>query len=208
MTYPTNLYEFHISSQVRHRYEFDEGLFSFNGNVIFANFQAARLFAQKMNDQRDLINYPEQAIKAGQIIAMGLIDEILHHVIEQYRQQRNPTAMAKALDWLDESVGTVAVNKALLQFTHEFPPLAVFLGKLSVEEYLVSETNGIPHRQIAIEEMLMLWLANANPAFNPYLELFDDNKLEFLTAYPTIISELDEFFKTQPTFGPDEQTLI
>jgi len=73
--------EFHISRQARDRYQFDQGLFSLNGNVIFADFYAARLFAQKMNQSRDLIRFPEQAVKAGQINAMGLIDEILHYVV-------------------------------------------------------------------------------------------------------------------------------
>ena len=70
--------EFHVSRRARDRYQFDESLFSINGNVIFANFHAARLFAQKINDKRDLARYPEQAVMAGQINAMGLIDEILH----------------------------------------------------------------------------------------------------------------------------------
>ena len=208
MQKPAHLFEFHISTQARQRYDFDQAIFTFNGNVIFANFHAARLFAQKMNDQRDLITYPEQAIKAGQIIALGLIDEILHYVIEQYRRERNPDAMFKALAWLDANLTTAEVDKALLQFTREFPPVAVYQGDLSAEEYLRGETNGTPHRQVAIEEMLMLWLANANPAFAPYLELFDDSKLEYLTAYPDIITQLEAFFETQPTFGPDNQPLI
>jgi glycosidase len=208
MQNPPHLFEFHISDQSRNRYNFDQAIFTFNGNVIFANFHAARLFAQKMNAQRDLINYPEQAVKAGQIVAMGLIDEILHYMIEQYRQQRNPPAMVKALAWLDENVGNEDVDKALLQFTREFPPVSVYQGELSAEDYLLGETNSIAHRQVAIEEIIMLWLANANPAFEPYLELFDDSKLEYLTAYPAIIQELETFFETQPTFGPDNQPLI
>ena len=52
--------EFHVSRQARDRYKFDQALFSLNGNVLFANFHAARLFAQKMNQQRDLLHYPEQ----------------------------------------------------------------------------------------------------------------------------------------------------
>ncbi|MBP1692476.1 MAG: hypothetical protein H6Q37_359, partial [Chloroflexi bacterium] len=43
--------EFHVSRQSRIYYDFNDTIFSFNGNVIFANFHAARLFAQKMNDR-------------------------------------------------------------------------------------------------------------------------------------------------------------
>lgn len=39
--------EFHISRQTRDCYPFDQALFSISGNVTFANFYAARIFAQK-----------------------------------------------------------------------------------------------------------------------------------------------------------------
>ncbi len=77
--------EFHISRKTRDLYQFDESLFSLSGNVIFINFHGARLFAQRMNEKKDLINFPDQGIKAGQINAMGLIDEILHYVVGLYR---------------------------------------------------------------------------------------------------------------------------
>src|SRR5450830_527877 len=68
--------EFHILAEVRDRYQFDESLFSSNGNVIFPNFHAARVFAKKLNDKRDLVKFPDQTVKAGKLNAIGLIDEI------------------------------------------------------------------------------------------------------------------------------------
>jgi len=59
-----------------------------------------------------------------------------------------------------------------------------------------------------MEELLLLWLANQNPAFSPYLELFDDQELEKRTAYLRAIEALGEFFKEEPCFGPDQQDLI
>jgi len=79
--------EFHVSRNARDRYQFEESLFSLSGNVIFANFHAARLFAQKMNQKRDLVRFPEQAVRAGQINALGLIDEIMHFVVAMYRRR-------------------------------------------------------------------------------------------------------------------------
>ncbi len=105
--------EFHISRLARDLYRFDESIFSFNGNVIFANFHAARLFAQKMNSRRDLVSFPERAVRAGQINAMGLIDEILHLVVEAYRRERNPDAMRKAIAWLYDRIGEDGVDAAL-----------------------------------------------------------------------------------------------
>ena len=112
--------EFHVSRQARDRYQFDESLFSLSGNVIFANFHAARVFADRMNQKRDLVRFPEQAVRSGQINAMGLIDEIMHYVLGLYREQRNPNVMEHALDWLDDRLGQKAVDTALSRFATKF----------------------------------------------------------------------------------------
>src|SRR5919202_3487021 len=103
-------FEFHVSRDARDRYQFDESLFSITGNVVFANFHAARVFAQKMNQRRDLVNFPEQAVRASQINALGLIHEITHYVFRSYREQHNPRALQDALDWLYVAVGSTAVD--------------------------------------------------------------------------------------------------
>jgi glycosidase len=205
--------EFHVSRQAREYYDFADAVFSFNGNVVFGNFHAARLFAQKMNDRKDLVLFPEQTVRAGQINAMALIDEILHMVIEQYRQERNPAAMAEALDWLDAQIGTEQVDRALQAFAGDFPQTRVYRGELTLDEFLQGESlrpdgKTVPNRQLVLEEMVMLWLANLNPAYHTYLELFDDEKLEKLTAYPEMVRGLYDYFATQQPFGPDNQNLI
>jgi glycosidase len=200
--------EFHVARRARDHYQFDQALFALSGNVIFANFHAARVFAQKMNQKRDLVNFPEQAVKPGQINAMGLIDEILHYIVELYRAQRNPHVMGQALAWLDEKLGRRAVDTALERFADTFPPLAIYRREIALDAYLEGETAGVPNRQIVLEELLLLWLANVNPAFSSFLELFDDADLEKWTIYPQIITSLHAFFETQPRFGPGNQNLI
>ena len=200
--------EFHVSRQARDRYQFAESLFALSGNAILANFYAARLFAQKMNQKRDLVRFPEQAVKAGQINAMGLIDEISHYVVRTYREEKNARAIELALKWLDERLGREAVDRVLRQFADEFPALAVYRREIGVDEYLEGETGGVPHRHLLLEEMLMLWLANENPAFAPFRELFDDDALSRETVYPRVMEALYDFFETQPHFGPDDENLI
>jgi len=204
------IFEFHVSRKARDKYQFDLSLslFSTRGPVIFANFYAARQFAQRMNEKRDLIRFPESAVKAGHINAMGLMDEIFHYITELYRQQANPRAFAEALEDLRQKIGPEPLEAALKQFTEEFPPLEVYRGKRSVDQYLDGHTEGISNREIVLEEMLMLWLANTNPAWSPYLELFDDSNLEKHTAYLKVMDRLREFFDSQPPFGPERQNLV
>ncbi|MDZ7265357.1 MAG: alpha-amylase, partial [candidate division KSB1 bacterium] len=200
--------EFHISRAARDRYQFDESIFTISGNVIFANFHAARRFAQKMNDKRDLVNFPEQTVRAGQINAMGLIDEILHYVVELYRQEKKGDVMQQALAWLKERLDDDEVTRTLRRFAEEFPPVAVYQRQSDLDDYLAGTTAGTPNLEIVLEELILLWLSNQNPAFSPFQELFDDEKLVYHTSYNKIINELKAFFNTQPFFGPDNQNLI
>ena len=200
--------EFHVSREARELYDFDKTLFTLTGNVIFVNFHAARLFAQKMNQKRDLVRYPERAVRAGQINAMGLIDEILHYVVQQYRSQKNKLIMEQALAWLNERVGEEDVERTLRRFVNRYPPAPVYREGAGVNEYLGGQTASIPHRQIVLEELILLWIANENPGFSPFMELFDDTELERETPYREMMVELHEFFDTQPTFGPDNENLL
>lgn len=201
--------EFHVSRQARDRYQFDASMFSSRGHVIFANFHAARLFAEKINEQRDLLRFPEQAITAGQINALGLLDEILHLIIDQYCTQQNPQVMQQALQSLDTALGRDAVDRTLSAFANTFPPVAVYRNEIDLQTYLAGSTDGLPNREILLEEVLMLWLATMNPACSPFTELFDAGQLEQQTAYSSVIDGLHTFFESQPGFGPsNSESLI
>ncbi|MFC2088372.1 alpha-amylase family glycosyl hydrolase [Calditrichota bacterium] len=198
------IHEFHVSKISRDKYQIDKELFTLSGNVIFANFYAVRLFASRMNQTRDLINFPEKAIKAGQINAMGLIDEILHFVVSLYKEDINEKVFSEALDQINSELGKENVNNTLIQFIEEFPPLRVYNKEITAQDYLADESN----KELVLEELLNLYIANANPAFNPYVELFDDTNLNRFSAYNQIILVLEKFFKSQPAFGPENLPLF
>jgi len=200
--------EFHVSRDSREFYQFDDELFSLRGTVVVANFRSARLFAQQMNEKRDLVHFPEKAVKASQINAMALIHEILHMMIVVYRQQTNPTVLTKALDYLTTQLEAEPVDETLLTFEGEFPAMAVYRGQQTVEEFLAAETGGDPNRGVALEEMLLLWLTNINPAYSPYRELYDDSTLVEETEYRQIIDGLRQFFAGEPGYGGGAENLI
>ena len=200
--------DFHVSRKARNRYLFEDSLFSFKGNAIFANFHAARVFAQRINEKRDLKSHPESAVKAGQINAMGLIDEILHAMVALFHSQKNATLYEDMISNLEDMVGKRKLNTALREYIKEFPPIPVFQDALSVSAYLKGETDGVSNRAVALEELLMLWLSTSNPACKPYIEIFDDGFLKDTTVYLEVMDALHLFFDTQPFFGPDNQNLI
>lgn len=201
-------FELHISRAARDKYEFDDVLFSTNGTAVFGNLAATRKVARRMNEVRGAAQNPDVAVHAGALNAMGLIDEALHLILVLYREQRDPKTISDALAFLERRIGGEALDKLLTAFAHEFPTVAVYRGKQPTAEWLKATTGGIPNRAIALEEALFLWLANANPAFKKYKELFDDSSLDKGTAYPQLAPLLRDYFETRPRFGPDEQNVF
>ena len=200
--------EFHITRAAREKYQFDELLFSYNGNVIFANFEASRNFSHKMNLLRADVSDSATYIAPGQINALGLIDEIFHLVLDEYYQANGTTLRHALYTHLEKSLGEPRLLAALKSFNQQFPPVSVFAEEQSVDEYLSESTNGVPNTENTIEELLMTWLTNVNPAANPYRELFDDTLLHKNSAYLQIVDGIQIFFHKQPAFGPSNQDLV
>ncbi|MGE5204031.1 MAG: alpha-amylase family glycosyl hydrolase, partial [Chlamydiota bacterium] len=205
---PDATYEFHVSRTARDRYRFDELLFSLTGNVVFANLAASREFAKRINQVRDAERRPELAINPGALNAMGLIDEVLHALVELYRKQRDPRAMLDALTWFEARLGSEMLGRTLETFADHFPTVAVYRGEKTAAEWLRESTAGVPHRAIVMEELILLWLANLNPAFKPFEELFDDKLLASKTAYSKLTGALRDYFESRPRFGPENQNLV
>jgi hypothetical protein len=201
-------FEFHVSRVARDLYNFSHALFSLTGNVVFADLASTREFAHKMNQVRGAEEHPERAVNPGALNAMGLIDEALHTLLAQYRRELDPRAILDALSFFELRLGHDALDRTLLAFTEQFPNVSVYRGEITTRDWLNGSTEQTPNRAIALEEMIMLWLANANPAFKPFSELFDDARLSNETAYTKVISGLREYFETRPKFGPENMNLV
>ena len=190
--------EFHISGKARKRYDFSEKLFTYNGNVIFADIRAARDFTAKINTVR--AKEGKEPMSVGEMNALGLLDEIMHAFLDQYRKRFAPRLNVEAYDWLDERLGSEKLEKVLTAFCEEFPPLAVLQHSQTVSEYLDTTTpDGLKNRYDTIEEILMLWITNRNPAAMKLAgELFDETPLVKKCDYNKLILQLSDFAATQP----------
>ncbi|MGA3134586.1 MAG: alpha-amylase family glycosyl hydrolase [Terracidiphilus sp.] len=190
--------EFHISRNARERYQFAESLFSYTGNVVFANLAACREFAHRMNQVRNVEKHPERAVHAGALYAMGLIDEASHVLMARYREQFDPEVMTSALAWFSAQVGAEALDTMLLTFVEQFPGISVIRGLETPRQWLAGTTDGAPHRAAALEELLLLWTANRNEAFRPFEELFEEKALAEKTVYRQVTRQLPDYFATRP----------
>ncbi|MBN8707093.1 MAG: alpha-amylase [Bacteroidetes bacterium] len=197
-------YYFHVRKESRKKFEIEEELFSVRGDVVFLNFQQSRRLAEAINTKRPGATF----VNPSELNAMGLIHEILHFVMDTYRKDLAPGSFKGLLEFLDGKHGEDETNKLLKVFLDHFPPPAVFHGKITKEKFLTGKSEGISNRQWIIEEIILIWLNNANPGYQPINELIHDTELKANTSYLTVIDSMKEFFEGQPKFGPKNQNLI
>ncbi len=207
--------EFHISKKVRDLCSFEEGLFASSGNVVFANMRNVRNFQLLYNNFIDTVTGDEnKRVSAGQLNAMGLIDEILHYVCMLYRRNKVPDFMTNLLSELDKQYTRNEIDSLLIDFINEFPPVEVYKEKCSAREYLSRKALDIgtgeerSNREQTLEELILLHLANENAAFKPFLLLFGDTELAKNKLYGKTWTSIKKFAKAQPTFGPFDHDLI
>ena len=200
----TPVYEFHMVKKLRQKYEIDEAFFSTNGNIIFTDFRAVRVFVHKINKTRK----PDQHIYPGEINGAGMLEEIFHFVLREYEKERNPKVFAKAFVHLEKTFGEKDVAEMLYDFLEKFPSTPVFKAHLTIDEYLNGETDGRLNSHICLEEIVMLFFANFNPANRKVKEFFDEKLLDNPITFRRMIDELEDFFEEQPGFGPDDQDIF
>ena len=205
--------EFHISRAVREAAQVDDLLFSYTGNVVFANVSASRKLAEALNEARGPNADPAGVVNAGALFAMGLIDELSHALVASYRKNIDPSVLSEAMRWFKAHIDPSGaepekLDRLLLAFTEQFPNVAVFRGEISAAEWLRGSTDGLPNREAALEELLMLWIANLNPAFKPFHILFDDTGLKQHTVYSDVTAAFPNYFSTRPPVAPEIGSLF
>jgi len=207
--------EFHISRAVRSKFEVDDLLFNYAGNAIFANLAASREFVRKANLARTDAGQPP--LHAAALFAMGLIDELSHALIARYREMLDPEVLSAALHWFSgPEPDSTKIDQLLFAFTDRFPNTAIFRGHDTPAGWLARFTSAaeagtrrpFPNREAALEELLLLWLANINPAFAPFRELFDDRPLADSTIYKQVTADFSPYFATRPPVAPEGGSLL
>ncbi|MBP5520473.1 MAG: alpha-amylase [Treponema sp.] len=206
--------EFHISRKIRDLCNFDGGLFASSGNVVFANMKNVRNFQLLINNVFEMRKQEDKKLSAGQLNAMGLIDEILHYVCMLYRRDKVLGFGRELLAELDKEFGQNQIDELLLAFMKEFPPVEVYKEKIRPQEYLSQTTFDIgtkqkrSNREQTLEELILLHLANENKAFKPFMIMFSDKELAKNPLYAKTWKSIQKYASSQPTFGPFNHDLI
>ena len=195
--------EFRISRRARIRYGFEEDLYGQTGKIVADTSLAARRLARRMDEVRNAKLFPERSVRAGEVNAFGLLAGIMHAVIRLYCRSTAPDPLLAALNSLKDSLGKESVDLLFLRYQAEFTPV---IRPPSQSRTLVDlPDQGDP--EITLEELILLWLDNANPALAPFHDLFEANELQ-ATVYDQAIPALQAIFQRLPPFGPEQQDLL
>jgi glycosidase len=169
--------DFHVRRTARERYAIDDTLLGTRGDLVVVDVSAIRRLAARMNAGR-----PPGAptAGAGEIGALGLLHELGHLLIARYEATQGRT-MATALRDVRERVGEDA-DRVLDRFAAAFPGVG-------------TEPEPAVER---LEELLLIRVANENPALGPLRELVDDRILGEGTRYEDVVAGLEASFGKGP----------
>jgi glycosidase len=201
-------YYFHVSKTSREKYKFEENLYSITGDLIVADFAAARLLSQKINDYRKQSGISDSFVTPGQINAIGLLHEIFHFIIRQYEENENPGVFERSIIFFKENIGSENLEQTLKTFVEEFPPLQVQRKEITPENYINGFTGIKANREIIIEEIILLHLENLNPAFIQLKDLFDDKPLIEKSSYKKILETAELFFEKEKPLSIENLPLL
>ena len=196
-------YYFHVSRNSRNKYGIDKSLFSLSGDLIISSFHQTRLLSEIINTARKKDGEFDRPVTPGLINALGLLHEIHHYIFSVYQNTVNPGALKKGLNYLNLHLGDRETGQVFLEFIREFPPLEVYKGNITPEDYLNGSTVGKSNKEILLEEIILLQLENINPAALSLEELYSDQHISKKTKYMEFIGDAEEFFITEKPFGPE-----
>jgi hypothetical protein len=97
---------------------------------------AVRMLSNRMNERHSAQTYPSLPVRAGQLISLGLINEILRYVFDLYCAEDNPGALTQGFSWVAGRHGAATVELPARAFVTLYPPYSVTLEGGSTEEYL------------------------------------------------------------------------
>ena len=177
--------ELRVGKSSRKRFDLDERHLGSDGQLLVDEVAAARRLAARLNE-RAAGGAP--SAHAGEIVALGLLHEVGHALIDNYEQEVAPNVFGDALLELDTKLGRRKVDDVLDRLSKEF--------------------GAEPGRPDLLESLLLLDVAADNPASQPLHPLVDPGPVAAAKAYDALTRVLDGLFRLEGDATTGGETLV
>jgi glycosidase len=197
-----------ISSEARRAYQVDRLISSPEATRSGLAIRDARLLAQRINGARPVKDRQSRAVSAGQVHAVTQICAVLRFVFDVYLERTSPTSLSRGLALLEHQLGRSETRQLVLAALKGYGERSGDERDTAREGKMPGNSSGPVTEEVAAEALLLIWLANANPAFSPLSDLFDSRYLTEDKHYREGVRLLRRQFESEPPFGPDSESLI
>ncbi len=123
-------------------------------------------------------------VGGGELEAFALLHRLYHHVLEAYARRHVPDLGERLRTAVEARLGRGGAERVLAE----------------ARDYLALEGRD---EGAVLTELLLLALANENPAAAPFRELFDDRLLAERVPYRSLLQGLEAAFEALPPFEPE-----
>ncbi len=168
----------------------------------------ARLLSENMNAKRDFSRPKTQPARAGEVLAMGLLLDILRYLTGFYCTKVAPGALTQALEWTRERAAPIVVDRSTSVFVQLYPPGEVRSQRVPGPVFLSQTRAPLSNLEHVTRELILLRLSMSNPAMDTYQELFDDTTLKTRAPYVPLVEHLAAYFQTLPAFPGTREKLF
>jgi glycosidase len=192
----------HLSRDARHRHDLADAADE-RGGLRVGDVGAARRAAQRINADRAAGRAPgSPTVTAGELIAVGVLHEVFHRLVDRYDTAIAPGVVAGAVAATPRIAGRVPVERTIRGLARDFgrppggPGGAGEPGKPGSGPAAPGHAAEPPEdpeaaRSEALIEALLLAVINEDPAAAALRDLFDDGALRREGAYPRVLATLE-----------------
>ncbi len=170
-----------------------------------STIEEKRKLSDHLNKIRLNTKSRKKQIRSSHLNGMVLILETLLFVFHKYQKDNPIFNINEVSNFVAEKIDKNKFSKSLFFFNEEF--LRVSNNKIQKNK-IKNLNNTKDSNQIMTEELLLLWLANSNPAFSTFTDMFNDQILLENSNYDDIILNIKLFFKDAPGVLKNDTNII
>jgi glycosidase len=166
------------------------------------------MFVRQVADS--LNRLPERSdrpVPAGLINLFGLQQKIFRYLIDHYTVVQQPGALAAAAQQAGADFSSPAGLTTLERFAELFPGTEILAGAASPPGFVAGDDRAGTRKNALARELLLLFLAEENPAVDSFRELFEQSELASATSCGRIAAAIDRELSAFPPVGPFGMTL-